>query len=39
MIPGARLMEVADQASVIASANDTLEQYHKQRRQTLGTEG
>jgi uncharacterized protein (DUF169 family) len=39
MIPGARLMEVADQAAVIASANDTLEQYHKQRRQTLGTEG
>ena len=37
MIPGKRLMEVAEQASVIATANDTLEQYHKQRRQTLGT--
>jgi uncharacterized protein (DUF169 family) len=39
MIPGARLMEVADQASIIASANDTLEEYHRQRRHTLGTPG
>jgi uncharacterized protein (DUF169 family) len=37
VIPGKRLMEVAEQASVIATANDTLEQYHKQRRQSLGT--
>jgi uncharacterized protein (DUF169 family) len=37
MIPGKRLMEVAEQASVIAAANDTLEQHHKQRRQTLET--
>ena len=37
VIPGKRLMEVAEQASVIATANDALEQYHKQRRQTLGT--
>ena len=37
MIPGKRLVEVAEQAAVIATANDTLEQYHKQRRQTLGT--
>jgi uncharacterized protein (DUF169 family) len=39
MIPGTRLKEVAEQASVIATANDTLEQYHKQRRQTLGMAG
>jgi uncharacterized protein (DUF169 family) len=37
MIPGRRLREVAEEASVIAAANDTLEQYHKQRRDTLGT--
>jgi uncharacterized protein (DUF169 family) len=37
MIPGKRLVEVAEQAAVIATANDTLEQYHKQRRLTLGT--
>ena len=37
VIPGKRLMEVAEQAPVIATANDTLEQYHKQRRQSLGT--
>lgn len=37
MIPGTRLAEVAAQAAVIATANDTLEQYHRQRRQTLGT--
>src|SRR3984893_2577850 len=37
MIPGQRLVEVAEQAAVIATANDTLEQYHQQRRQTLGT--
>ena len=35
MIPGKRLMEVAEQAAIIANANDTLEQYHKQRRQTI----
>ncbi len=35
MIPGDRLVEVAEQAAVIATANDTLEQYHRQRRQTL----
>jgi uncharacterized protein (DUF169 family) len=37
VIPGKRLMDLAEQASVIATANDTLEQYHKQRRQSLGT--
>ena len=37
MIPGKRLVEVAEQAAVIATANDTLELYHKQRRLTLGT--
>jgi hypothetical protein len=35
MIPGKRLVAVAEQAAVIATANDTLERYHKQRRQTL----
>jgi uncharacterized protein (DUF169 family) len=35
MIPGPRLMEVAEHASVIASANDALEQYHTQRRGRL----
>ena len=35
MIPGKRLMDVAEQAAVIATANDTLEQYHTQRLQTL----
>ncbi len=37
MIPGKRLVELAEQAAVIATANDRLEQYHKQRRLTLGT--
>jgi uncharacterized protein (DUF169 family) len=37
MIPGKRLVEVAEQAAVIATANDALEQYHTQRRLTLRT--
>jgi uncharacterized protein (DUF169 family) len=37
MIPGKRLVEVAEQVAVIATANDTLERYHEQRRLTLGT--
>ena len=37
MIPGTRLADVAEQAAVIASANDTLEQYHQGRRLTLGS--
>ena len=35
MIPGKWLVEVAEQAVIIANANNTLEQYHKQRRQTI----
>ena len=35
MIPGNRLVEVAEQAAVIATANDTLERYHRERRRTL----
>ena len=35
MIPGKRLVEVAEQAAIVANANDTLEQYHKQRQQTI----
>ena len=35
MIPGKRLVDVAEQAAVIATANDTLEQHHQQRRRTL----
>lgn len=37
MIPGSRLVEVAEQAAVIANANQALEQYHTQRRLTLAT--
>jgi uncharacterized protein (DUF169 family) len=36
MIPGEQLMRVADEAAVIATANNTLEQYHTQRRNALG---
>ena len=35
MIPGRRLMDVAEQAAAIVAPTDTLEQYHTQRRQTL----
>jgi uncharacterized protein (DUF169 family) len=37
VIPGNRLAEVAEQAALIAQANDTLEQYHQQRRLGLNT--
>jgi uncharacterized protein (DUF169 family) len=37
VLPGKRLVEVAEEAAVIATANHTLEQYHKQRRLTLET--
>jgi uncharacterized protein (DUF169 family) len=39
VIPGKRLAEVAAQAALIAQANDTLEQYHRQRRQQLDSPG
>jgi uncharacterized protein (DUF169 family) len=35
VIPGKRLTDVADQASIIATANDALEQHHRLRRETL----
>jgi uncharacterized protein (DUF169 family) len=35
MIPGPRLADVAKELAVIATANDTLQQYHQQRRATL----
>ena len=35
MIPGPRLADVVRELAVIASANDTLQQYHQQRRATL----
>jgi uncharacterized protein (DUF169 family) len=35
MIPGPRLADVAKELEVIATANETLQQYHKQRRMTL----
>jgi uncharacterized protein (DUF169 family) len=35
MIPGPRLADVAKELEVIAAANDTLLQYHEQRRATL----
>jgi uncharacterized protein (DUF169 family) len=37
MIPGARLREVADEATTIAAANETLREYHTTRRLTLTT--
>jgi uncharacterized protein (DUF169 family) len=37
MIPGNRLIKVAEQAAVIANANQALEQYHTHRRLTLAT--
>jgi uncharacterized protein (DUF169 family) len=37
MIPGDRLVAVADELAVIATANDTLQQYHRERRQSLRT--
>jgi uncharacterized protein (DUF169 family) len=37
VIPGNRLVDVAEQAALIAQANHTLEQYHRQRRQDLDT--
>jgi uncharacterized protein (DUF169 family) len=35
MIPGRRIAEVAAQASVIASANETLAVYHQARRESF----
>jgi hypothetical protein len=35
MIPGPRLADVAGELAVISSANDTLRQYHQQRRVAL----
>jgi hypothetical protein len=35
MIPGPRLADVVKELAVIATANDTLQQYHQQRRATL----
>jgi uncharacterized protein (DUF169 family) len=35
MIPGPRLGDVVDELAVITTANDTLAQYHQQRRATL----
>ncbi len=35
MLPGARLGEIVEQLGVIASANDTLAEYHQGRKQTL----
>ena len=35
MIPGPRLADVVRELAVITSANDTLLQYHQQRRATL----
>ena len=35
MIPGPRLADVVSELAVIATANDTLLQYHQQRRATL----
>ena len=35
MIPGPRLADIAKELEVIATANDTLLQYHEQRRATL----
>jgi uncharacterized protein (DUF169 family) len=35
VIPGNRLAAIAEQAATIAQANDTLEQYHQQRRREL----
>jgi uncharacterized protein (DUF169 family) len=35
MIPGQRIADVAAQARVIASANETLAEYHKGRRESL----
>lgn len=37
MIPGQRLLDVAEQVVVIAAANDTLEKYHSDRRLALRT--
>jgi uncharacterized protein (DUF169 family) len=35
MIPGPRLADVVRELAVISSANDTLRQYHQQRRAAL----
>ena len=35
MIPGPRLVDVVEELAVISSANDTLRQYHQQRRVAL----
>jgi hypothetical protein len=37
MIPGPRLSDVVGSLSVIAAANDTMADYHLQRRATLST--
>jgi hypothetical protein len=35
MIPGPRLADIAKELEVISTANETLQQYHEQRRTTL----
>lgn len=37
MIPGARLADIVRELGVIAKANDTLREYHKQRKEALTT--
>jgi uncharacterized protein (DUF169 family) len=37
VIPGPRLADVVESLSVIAAANDTLAEYHEQRRATLSS--
>ena len=37
MIPGARLADVVRELGVIAKANDTLREYHEQRKEALTT--
>jgi uncharacterized protein (DUF169 family) len=39
MIPGTQLAEVADAAATIASANQALADYHRERRQALSARG
>jgi hypothetical protein len=36
-LPGPRLADVVELLSVIAAANDTLAEYHEQRRATLSS--
>ena len=37
MIPGARLADIVRGLGVLAKANDTLREYHKQRKEALTT--